>query len=381
MIKFLLLVFILLVFTPFGNEDGTGVFGLGVTFDVFKLSLLLLVLYIKNFSFNIKLHKLIFILIFLIFIMLWVVFSPNNDYTDAKSLILNFIFSVLFLSIGLSRSDIIWALKCALIINVSAFFIQVFFFYAANYHIDFHQLIFPWSRATYYPSFGGILRATGFHMEPGAYVTNVMALILIYSIYKIQKKLIVICALTFVLTFSFSGLIYASLLGLLLTFNLTKKQAVLALSLFSLFIGYIVSIENPLTNYIEVRSNRIDSGVDMSVQYKSNNNEYVLSREGNQQAFGSGIGNNECQNCKYINSNGALFYTVFYMGLVGALGFIALYIFVFNIPFSYLGIISLIFVFIQRYDVTYPIIWMVGVFFLLRSRHDSQKVSLFNINK
>ncbi|AXT69665.1 hypothetical protein [Vibrio sp. dhg] len=351
---------IFLIFTPYGNEIESGTTGIGILHDLLILSAMIFAILANKAKSIFPKEIVIHLLFFLIVIFCWIAYFGVDNITDVRSVCVSFVFCFLFIFSLPKKIDLTKCIELLIKVNLFLIYVQFFILIVFNKHVDLHQMLYPWSRDTYYPTFAGLVRLTGIHMEPGVYATILTGLNVLLAIHTYKPKLMYLTIISLLLTVSISGMIYAFILLLIV---LIKNNSMIKYLLTSISLSIILTVTyfSPIGEYVQARSKRIESSTDYSVSYKQENIKYILERDIVDTLVGTGYRANECEKCNYINSNGFLFGTFFFHGVIGVMLIFLLYIYTFKIPISKVGILFIAFVSIQRYDLGYYFIWGLGI--------------------
>lgn len=351
---------IFLVMTPYGNKLEGGTTGIGIIHDALILSPLVFLILAKKFKMNFSISIIQNITIYLTLIFLWVVFFEIDSFSSIRSLLASVVFSFLFIICFSRNLDAKRSVTFLIKLNLIFIYIQFIVLFIFGKHIDLHQIIYPWSRETYYPTFAGLTRLTGIHMEPGVYATIITGLNLILLQYIYKPRLIFLTVLSLLLTVSISGIVYSVILAVVVVIRSNSIPKYIFTSIIMSFMLIIIYF-SPIGDYIQTRLGKAESSSDSSINYKKVNLEYILERDYIDTLVGSGYRVNNCEKCEYINSNGFLFGLIFYHGIIGAALIIFMYFYIFKVPFNKFGIVFVLFLSIQRYDLGYYFIWGLGV--------------------
>lgn len=365
-----LFIFLFFVFTPTGVE-GDGISGLGVVLDMLIIALSLSVMIFSKKKIDLRVLNLV--VIFIIWASFWVFFFQQGDINNIRSILVGGLISISLLLSQYERNDFKNTIFYLIVINLVVFYIQLIFMYGFKYHIDFHKIIFPWSRETYYPTYFGLVRLTGFHMEPGSLSTIMFCLNILYLKFNFNKKIIILSILSILLTISLASFIYAFLLTLILIFSSERKAFWLIIIAILTSILSVSPVGQNIYDYVGKRHERFESSQDASIEYKHNNIVFLLDASAERLLFGSGIGINDCTDCEYINSNGFLFESIFYMGIVGAFILMIIYFNISGFTFTLSSLIFVFFICIQRYGVTYNLIWAACILHYIGRGYGKEK--------
>jgi 4-amino-4-deoxy-L-arabinose transferase-like glycosyltransferase len=209
---------------------------------------------------------------------------------------------------------------------LSAFILllQVGYFYLIGDYLAFHNYLFPFSRDVSDTFSWGIVRFSGFQLEPGLFCNlNVICIVLsIFNRGKIYKWHYIGLGLN-ILTSSVNGALLgiSSIILLLLVDKKSSLQiktliisAIVLILLFSYFyLGFDVYISSRFTERTDI------SGSD---EVKLNTILYLMDSSWDRLVFGSGLFINDTGSGEPIESMGTLFSLFFYMGFFGIIVFL-----------------------------------------------------------
>ncbi|WP_133150340.1 hypothetical protein [Vibrio breoganii] len=202
---------------------------------------------------------------------------------------------------------------------ISAFFLYLQFSLSASGvgFINFHNIFFPWSNNYEIVSFG-ITRMNSFYMEPGAY-GNIVGLLTALSLIlhnKIKKRH-VFYSFSIIMSFALSSFFFFILL-VILSCCFVKRKNLIKSFIASVFLSSIVvfiALETGVFDYGYERLSNIESNGSANVKVDNFDawKNYSLERK----LFGQSIFVNS--DVESVNSNGFLFYSLYYWGVIGLL--------------------------------------------------------------
>lgn len=226
------------------------------------------------------------------------------------------------------------ALRIFIWVNLGALFFQVAWYGVFKTQIDLHHLLFPFSRTSEISATDGFgfLRFNGIQLEPGSYAANIgTATLLHYGITRrISVKMVALVLLSLLITRSASAMMYFGVIALtayIAAFRMHKLRTLLATPIMLMALASFV-VMSGFDDYIDNRF--LDKNVqeisqqDGSTRYKLANINHLLTADVDRQLLGSGFMKIDCDNCGFVNSNGAGFAMVFFFGLFGAMTIAAL---------------------------------------------------------
>lgn len=258
-----------------------------------------------------------------------------------------------------------------LVLNVTLFYIQVFYYSVSGVILDIHGSIFFWtvSRYSEYQQFG-LFRATGMHNEPGTYSTVIAILILINLIFENKLNwFLSLSILTLPLTGSAAGVVLFIIIAscVILCFLLKERARLVSVKAFlyfgvvSLALFYFMTSKISKYLYWRFLSGEVESGGG-TVLLKIESISFLLGADISRLVFGSGFGINDCSTCASLQDTGLLFTLIFQMGLLGVLFFL---MWAFYVTHKNIFCIGLFFVlFMSKLPVGLPMV--VVSFYMIR---------------
>lgn len=259
---------------------------------------------------------------------------------------------VIRLALQANPQHLVNAITGVLSISIFCFLTQAAVHAFSSIFIDFHQLLFPFSRAATLASDKtfGFTRYSSIFMEPGIYST--VTLILVFLRTNLTPKpswLDWVAIGTIPLTFSYSGLVFF-MLG---AFYLLQRERVNTKLLLRILIATACTLV--VAKYLGVdeylASRMANLGADRSANIKVTNISTWNSLSLERKLIGGGIGAEDCEGCAFINSSGFWFSTIFQLGLLGALIDIALVALVLKHPGGMAMAIALMISRFRLYDI------------------------------
>lgn len=212
-------------------------------------------------------------------------------------------------------SLMIKAIRFALFVNVTFFFLQLILLYAAGFHLDLVRLVTGIESRIEGPplSFGFKLwRPSGLTFEPGTYVTYMAPLLFLTHLSRGKiDRLQIATLVSFILSLSVFGIIFVAIYMFVVSWSIFRKSkiAILVLSLF------VVAVSALIYQYI---SWRFFSGrVDVSLQTKLHAVQFWLSSTDQRKVLGSFFSYNDC-GC-LVRDSSLAFNLLFTLGIFGLL--------------------------------------------------------------
>ncbi|WP_152551742.1 hypothetical protein [Aeromonas sp. HZM] len=316
--------------------------------------------------------------IIILYIVLTIPLSELNNIGFSYALGVIFAVVVGFFSVIVSQcypKEFYGVIKVLLWINVVVFIFQYVVYHLFGYYVNFHNIVFPFSRDTSDALSWGVVRLGGYQMEPGIYSITIASLVAIHVSQENKFKLIHLFFLsTCALSTSVNGILIfiAGLLFLLFDSRNANIKPILMLLLVIIlvviFVQYSGLFEYIQTRYILREAIQDDSsdGVKILLYNELMNGEFI------QLLLGRGAG---FVNYSYRPGTlGPVFTILYFYGLVGFCFILACY---YNVGarLGKLGLFTLSLVFLTKFDVTTPQLWMT-IFILLFYRE--QRIERYN---
>lgn len=315
--NFFMFLMLLILSFVFDIPDGKFI----VNFSYNLLLLLMTCFYYFLYIGYIKIQKNILFL-FLFLICFFILYSFNDTKVSLTYFLLffnNFILAYL-LSIIAKKNEKLFVDSLDLVIYTHIFFLilQYFFINLMKIDVNFHEILFPFSAGhTYQLKNIDYIRITGLYNEPGTYSTWISILCGISMI--IRKRILLLHYLAFMtilITFSATGFFFCALFIILVIYEKLKYFKLINILYFivSILLFFIIFFYSGVYDYIMWRFFD-DSVVDGTSDLKFEAFNFLLNSSQYRQIFGSGLGVNDCINCRSLQDVGLLFNYIFYFGL------------------------------------------------------------------
>jgi len=222
-----------------------------------------------------------------------------------------FAFSIIFSSITASiiyndpkfRKQFLLALKWLIIFSISILFIQIIVLNISGSVVRIHEIIYPFSKARISVSeeFNNLYRMGGIYIEPGTYSNMVYMFLIIYLVISknISKPILIVGAISIILSYSVWGMVFGSYLLILFIFakikssSFKKKVLILFTILLTGFVSFSYLSKRPEINYAINKVNSDTNSVvykeQVYLRYKNNFDSFLLIGEGFLPPFNIGL--------------------------------------------------------------------------------------------
>lgn len=291
---------------------------------IFMVVLVLVLAVIARLRSSINLRASLFLLIFLAFTSAQQMIAPSGEIKEMLTLFLALACSFLLIEYAKTNLEA-WkkAILSLLSLNIWLFGFQVAAFIYAGKYFDLHNALFPWSEGKGGIGWFGEVRFVGYHQEPGAYAAAVavFALLSIHMEDRARWQHLA-AALTCALSFSGTGIVYASAIGILLIWQFGMRNflsiglAIILASTSAVLIQTFVMEKYILYRFFERES-------DASLNVRLNNFDQWQSWDLSSKILGGGLGLLR-DNANFLSLQGSGFFLATAVTL--GLGWLALFI-------------------------------------------------------
>lgn len=298
--------------------------------------------------------------VFAIYLGLWNYMSSGDPFYSLVVWVVMLVgFSVYW--IAKVRGEYLLRIVCSVIwVNMFFLFIQYLYYIYLGEVPYFHGDLFSFSRDKYQLVVGGsYYRFSGLQLEPGSYSTMLaLALIFYYSLKRRVDLTFCIGSISVCLTFSMVGLVYFLILLLVIIFQVRLT----ARNFLTVIVVSILFVAGAYGKIVSIGVERFGRGYegDSSLKYKANNLIAYSRFDFIEYITGLGLEqvSDRVSGGAYVKSNGAFFYCVYTMGLIGGLGMIfMLFRAVRNGPTCVAFTVILL---LCRYPLIYPVFWLLA---------------------
>ena len=217
----------------------------------------------------------------------------------------------------LYRKEFIFSLECFLVISSFLLLVQIFLSFL-GYWLDFHNLLYPWSRTTDIVEYRSFRRLSGIFMEPGA-LGNAMCMLLCFFVaLKGRVKALDWVMLAVVpMTLAISSTLLAAATALVFVYANNSINGRYTNRLKGIMAGCVFALSTLYLTYDYLNIRYQDAATDSSTSIKLTNILVWLDYDLSRKLTGTRFGSDECVQCAFVNSNGIAFHTVFSMGAIG----------------------------------------------------------------
>lgn len=351
----------------FEIPSGSFLINFGYNLLVLSISIFYFIIFVKEKRFEVS-----YFFSFLFLMVFFTIYSFIDVKVSISYILLfsvNFILGWLFYKFCKDDIDkFLKGLNFVILFHCFFLFLQYILINFINININFHEILFPFSSGHTYQLKGiDYIRITGIYNEPGTYSTWMAILVSWSMILKKNIKLIHYIGFSSIaLTFSATGFIFFIAFLLLVLFKESNKFKVknFAIGLFFICIAYILILYSGMLEYIKWRFFD-DTVVDGTSDLKFAAFNFLFQSEFPRQFFGSGLGVNDCLECKSIQDVGLLFNYIFYFGFLAIIPLFIILKNIFKINIFILFILILLassklFLYTNIFWISIFIIYLVG---------------------
>lgn len=339
-------------------------------------------------------------LIFFIYYLVSIlhIFILNETYflkdliTETPKIFMNILIFCFFL-IFLQNDDFKYKLKIALTfsiwVSIFTIFLQAYFIYFENYHINYLEMIMGRDqRITGTAGIKGIFRLSGMYNEPGTY--SVFMYALLFSRYLLNKKIDLVFILGLLSTLvTLSAQAYVSFFIIVLAmfakfffdvfFKFKVSKTTFSINIIFIFIIFSVWLlfGEQIIAYIDARFFQITDG---TLSHRAEATAIILSQNTftlivgmgfNYQGYGLTIADSGLFLSSYAQ------FGIFGLAFLFLLGYILL-------KYDFLSLIMFILIILSKLSLIYPILWIYFALivsksnlFYLMEREKCQKIKIF----